>query len=155
MKTIQLAVHDSGFAKSLEDLLIQDGAHRVYRVENPDLRLDGVVVVDCNQLGDFAVLDREPERFVVVTPKGSDRLSKIWEAGVRHVVFEGDSPSTAHLAVIAAELRLPRPAGRANRGSALPPPVEGHHAFRQSNFPIVDLPTRCGRCHTSRCHHDF
>jgi hypothetical protein len=155
MKTIQLAVHDAGFAKSLEDLLVQDGSHRVYRVENPDLRLDGVVVVDSNQLGDFAIFDREPERFVVVTPKGSDRLAKIWDAGVRHVVFEGDSASTAHLAVIAAEMRLPRPAGRNNRGSALPPSVQGHHAFPHPSFPIVELPPRCGHCQSSRCHHDF
>ena len=155
MKTIQLAVHDSGFAKSLEDLLLQDGTHRVYRVENPDLRLDGVVVVESNQLGDFAILDREPERFVVITPKGSDRLSKIWDAGVRHVVFEGDSPSTAHLAVIAAEMRLPRPVGRANRGPAAPSLLDGQHAFRLHSVPIVDLPPRCGHCQTSRCRHDF
>ena len=28
-----------------------------------------------------------------------------WNAGIRHVVFEGDSPNTTQLAIIAAELR--------------------------------------------------
>lgn len=107
MKTIQLAIGNTEYAQELRDLLLRDGTHRVYLVAVPDLRLDGVVVIDGNLPGNLAMLDSEPERFVVITHKGSDSLSRIWDAGVRHVLFDGDPPNTAQLAIIAAELRLP------------------------------------------------
>src|SRR5579872_3898812 len=99
MKTIQMVLRDGEYAGALRDLLLRDGTHRVYLVEQPDLRLDGVVVIDGNRAESLSFLDGEPERFVVITRKGSDHLARIWDAGVRHVVFEGDSPSTAHLAI--------------------------------------------------------
>ena len=108
MKTVQLAIPDSHYAQSLRNLLLRDGTHRVYLVDQPNLRLDGVVVIDENRFQNLAQLDPEPERFVVITRKGTDNLSRVWEAGIRHVVFEGDSPNTAQLAIIAAELRLQR-----------------------------------------------
>jgi hypothetical protein len=151
MKTIQLALHDSEYTQSLRTLLLRDGMHRVYMVDRPDLRLDGVVVVEGNQAEDLAVLDGEPERFVVITRKGSDHLSRIWDAGVRHVVFEGDSPGTAHLAIIAAEMRLPRAAdGRASRTFGSGPYREGHRTGPHPTLPVTDPPARCGRCHFSR-----
>jgi hypothetical protein len=108
MKTVQLAIRDSHYAQSLRNLLLRDGTHRVYLVDQPNLGLDGVVVIDENRFQNLAQLDPEPERFVVITRKGTDNLSRVWEAGIRHVVFEGDSPNTTQLAIIAAELRLPR-----------------------------------------------
>jgi hypothetical protein len=108
MKTVQLAIRDSDYAQSLRNLLLRDGSHRVYLVDQPNLRLDGVVVIDENRFQNLAPLATEPERFVVVTRKGADNLSRVWEAGIRHVVFEEDSPNTTQLAIIAAELRLPR-----------------------------------------------
>ena len=107
MKTVQLAIGNTEYAQSLRNLLLRDGAHRVYLVDQPDLRLDGVVVIDGNRPENLALLDAEPERFVVITRKGSDYLARIWDAGVRHVLFDGDPPNTAQLAIIAAELRLP------------------------------------------------
>jgi hypothetical protein len=104
MKTIQLALSYSEFTHSLRNLLLRDGNHRVCVVDRPDLRLDGVVVMDDNSAEEISLPD--VERFVVIARKGSDRLAKIWDAGVRHVVFEGDSPSTVHLAIISAELQL-------------------------------------------------
>ena len=83
------------------------------------------------------MLDSEPERFVVITHKGSDCLSAIWDSGVRHVLFEGDPPNTAQLAVIAAELRLPAPKSSKStaapeKQSAMPPfasaPLNAVHA---------------------------
>jgi hypothetical protein len=44
---------------------------------------------------------------VFMTRKGTESLSRVWDAGIRHVVFAGDPPNTAQLAIIAAELRLP------------------------------------------------
>jgi hypothetical protein len=108
MKTVQLAIGDSEYSQTLHNLLARDGAHQVFLVDRPDLNLDGVVVVDESWFEPLLAMNLEPERLVVITKKGSDRLSRVWEAGIRHVVFEGDSPSTAQLAVIAAELRLPK-----------------------------------------------
>lgn len=150
MKTIQLALHDSEYTQSLRSLLLRDGTHRVYVVDQPDLRLDGVVVIDGNCSENLAFLDGEPDRFVIITRKGSDHLARIWDAGVRHVVFEGDSPSTAHLAIIAAEMRLPRVDGRASRVSGAGPYYDGHRTVSHPKLPIIDPPAHCGRCRFSR-----
>src|SRR5579864_8478664 len=107
MKTVQLAIGNTEYAQSLRDLLLRDGTHRVYLVDEPDLRLDGIVMIDGNRADNLSLLDLDPERFVVITRKGSDSLARIWDAGVRHVLFDGDPPNTAQLAIIAAELRLP------------------------------------------------
>jgi hypothetical protein len=109
MKTVQLSIRDSEYAQSLRNSLRRDGAHRVYLVDQPDMRIDGVVVIDGSTLDRLCPWLEHPERLVAITQKGSDSLSRLWSAGIRHVVFEGDSPDTAQLAVIAAELRL-RPA---------------------------------------------
>jgi len=129
-------------------LLARDGSHRVYSVEQPDLRLDGVIVVDWSQAENIPLIPGEADRFVVITRKGSDQLTRIWDAGVRHVVFEGDSPTTAHLAIIAAELRLPRTntVGASGPGSSLGIARSGWFG----NFPIVDSSPRRPGCHFSR-----
>jgi len=144
MKTVQLAIRDSEYAKSLRNSLMRDGTHRVYLVDEPDLRIDGVVVIDGTKLDSSLSPACEPERFVVITRKGSDSLSRLWDAGIRHVVFEGDSPSTAQLAVIAAELRLPNSGPKSSRASG--PPSEKHHTGPRPSLPVLDPTPRCGRC---------
>lgn len=139
MKTVQLAIENMEYAQSLRDLLLRDGTHRVYLVDQPDLRLDGIVMIDGNRTGNLSMLDSDPERFVVMTRKGSDSLSRIWDAGVRHVLFDGDPPNTAQLAIIAAELRLP-----SARGSKMLRNGDGDHS-RRLEVPAVDPPARCGR----------
>jgi hypothetical protein len=106
MKTVQLAIPDSEYAAELQSLLVRDGTHRVYLVERPDLGLDGVVLIAANNSENLALLESDPERFIVVTKEGSDNLSRIWKAGARHVVFEKDPPHTAQLAIFATELQL-------------------------------------------------
>jgi hypothetical protein len=108
MRTVQFAIRDLEYAESVRNLLLRDGTHRVYLVDRPNLGLDGVIVIDDNRFQNLAERDSEPERFVVITHKGAENLSKVWEAGIRHVVFEGDPPHTTQLAIIAAELRSPR-----------------------------------------------
>jgi hypothetical protein len=44
--------------------------------------------------------------------KERDDLLKIWDAGVRHVVFQGDPPQTARVVVLGVELGLERQASR-------------------------------------------
>ena len=139
MKTVQLAIGNVEYAQSLRDLLLRDGTHRVYVVNEPDLRLDGIVMIDGDRASNLSMLDSEPERFVVITHKGSDSLSRIWDAGVRHVLFDGDPPNTAQLAIIAAELRLP-----STRGSKTLRDGDGTHN-RPRHIPAVDPPARCGR----------
>lgn len=145
MKTVQLAIHDSEYAQSLRTLLMRDGTHRVYVVDDPDLRLDGVVVIDENKFESLTPSGPAPERFVVITAKGSDHLSRVWDAGVRHVVFEQDSPNTAQLAIIAAELRLPR-TGTIGRSSSLH--YDKHHLFPVISPIDSDPPSnvRCSSC---------
>lgn len=106
MKTVQLAIPDSAYAQAVRSLLLRDGTHRVFFVEQPDVRLDGVVVIGEKGCENPTLLSSDPERFVVLTRNETD-LARIWNAGVRHVVFEKDSPNTAQLAIMAAELRLP------------------------------------------------
>jgi len=106
MKTVQLAISDSEYAEALRNLLVRDGTHRVYLVDRPDLGRDGVIVIGANNPDNLSLLESDPERFIVVTKEGSDNLSRIWQAGARHVVFEKDPPHTAQLAIFATELQL-------------------------------------------------
>jgi hypothetical protein len=133
MKTVQIAIGNTEYARSLRELLLRDGTHRVYLVDQPDLRLDGIVMIDGDRTSNLSVLDSEPERFVVMTRMGSDVLSRIWDAGVRHVLFDGDPPNTAQLAIIAAELR----SGSRREG-------EGHYT-NQHGIPAVDPPAQFRR----------
>ena len=110
MTTVQLSIQDNEYAQALRNLLLRDGVHNILLVEAPDLQVGGVVVVDSDGFDGLARFEKLSERFVVIARKGLDNLSRVWDAGVRHLVFEEDSPSTAQLAVIAAELRPAQPA---------------------------------------------
>jgi hypothetical protein len=121
MKTVQLTIHDSDHAGAVRKLLLRDGTHDVYLVDQPNLQLDGVVVMDEHTFQNLPDDDSNRERFVIVTSKGSDRLARMFDAGIRHVVFEGDSPYTTQLAIIAAELRLPSESGPPTQAGSFPP----------------------------------
>jgi hypothetical protein len=150
MKTVQIALRNFEYGEALRHLLLRDGAHRVYVVDRPDLKLDGVIVIDSDQVESLCFVDREPERFVVITHKGSDHLGAIWEAGVRHVVFEGDSPGTTHLAIAAAELRLPRTAARTGAPAQSGACLERHRNMLYPELPTIDSPPRCAKCQHQR-----
>jgi len=77
MTTVQLAIRDSGYAQSLRNLLLRDGTHRVLLVDKPDLREEGVVVMEANGFENLSLLSSQPERFVVITRKGTDHLTRI------------------------------------------------------------------------------
>jgi len=147
MKSIQLALRNTEYADELRNLLLKDGTHRVYLVDQPDLRLDGVIVIDGDE-DRLALLNGEAERFVVITRKGSDHLAHIWDAGARHVVFEGDAASTVHLAIIAAELRLPRTIYKGRTSST--GPIHEHRPRFRPDFPIVDAPQRSAKSRHSK-----
>ena len=103
-KTIQLVLGSFEYAQWLRALLQQDGEHHVHVVNEPDLKLGGIVVVDEESLERFTpILD--PHRFVVFIRDGTDNIGRIWDAGIRQVVFEGSSAKSAHLTILAAELK--------------------------------------------------
>ena len=104
MPTVQLAIADHRYADQIRDLLVSDGTHRVYIVDVPNARIDGVIVMDDGAVDNVAAYDLE--RCVIVARKGSHRIAALFDAGVRHVVFAGDPPRTARLAILGAELRL-------------------------------------------------
>src|SRR5271168_624221 len=108
MLLVQLSIQDRKYATALAELLRADGSHNVVCTDSPDLGLDGVVVVDASRTESLQLFASRPERFVVIASQDAGLLSRVWEAGVRHVVFEEDGLSTMLLAVIAAELRNPR-----------------------------------------------
>jgi hypothetical protein len=146
MKTVQLAIRDSEYAQSLRNLLLRDGTHKVYLADRPDLDMDGVIVIDEARFGSSALPPAEPERYVVVTRKGAD-LARVWDAGIRHVVFEADSPNTAQLAVIAAELRLPRAPATLGRI----PTATHAERHRTPALPIIPiLDPAAHRCHCGK-----
>jgi hypothetical protein len=106
MKTVQVAIHDPEYADWIRSLLLHDGGHRVQLVNRPDVSLDGVIVMDAMDLGSLPLLAKELERLVVIVRKECDDLSKVWDAGVRHVVFRGDPPETALTIVLGVELSM-------------------------------------------------
>lgn len=108
MLTVQLAIENQRYAAELADLLQRDGSHVVVVVDHPDPGVDGIIVVDGDRQENLVQFETQPERFVVIVRKSAEFLSRVWDAGVRHVAFEEDSPRTALLAISAAELRVPQ-----------------------------------------------
>lgn len=145
MPTVQIAIQNLGYAAALAKLLEQDGSHRIVAAEKPDLDIEGIIVVDGNRLENLSLLEAHPDRFVVIARKDAAFLSRAWDAGIRHVVFEEDSPTTGLLAIIAAELRAPR--GSNSHTS----PLETLNGDRRHLFPVFPVsilderPTAC-RC---------
>lgn len=147
MSTVQLAIGNEKYAQALAKQLKSEGSHQVLFVSRPDLTVDGIIVVDSARTENLPVLEAQPERFVVITRKDAGVLSRVWDAGVRHVVFEEDPPSTALLAVIAAELRLPRDAGQ--KAAAIP----AGHAQKRLLPQFPELPVlQPGGCCERMCH---
>ena len=110
-KIVQLVLRNSGYAAWFRTLLLKDGAHHVVHADRPDMRIGGVVVIDeDNFVGLSPILN--PERFMVIAHKGTDLIPRIFDSGIRHVVFEEDSLGSAQLAIVGIEMKL---AARGNR----------------------------------------
>jgi len=112
METVQLTIGDTSYAAALQAMLERSGTVTVCCVEVPDLRRDGVVVVDSDGLDRLPFPLANPERVVLITRNDSEHLSQAWNAGVRSVVFNKDPLATAVLAIMAAELRIPKAESR-------------------------------------------
>jgi hypothetical protein len=142
MPTVQLAIRNRRYAAALAELLERDGSHKVVLVEAPDLKVDGIIALDGDKTENLLLFEAQPERFVVITRKDAGLLAQVWDAGVRHVVFEEDSPSLAMLAVIAAELRGASTVKK-------PPSLSGHTQKRLlREFPVPILETQTAHYRT-------
>jgi len=136
MSTVQLTIRNQRYAATLANLLQRDGSHQVVFAEKPDLKVDGIIVLDGNKTENLVLFEAQPERFVVITRKDAGLLARVWDAGVRHVVFEEDSPSLAMLAVIAAELR-----GSTTNKPASANVFSQKRLMREFPVPILDTHT--------------
>ena len=153
MKTVQVAIRDAECSQGICNVLRREGRHTVVVVDEPDLSLEGVIVLDCEHLDRVGSFADQPDRLVLVTRKDPDRLARIWNAGIRHVVFEDDSPNTVQLAVSAAELRQTRPAAckeTSDQRGTVGAPLRKHSQLRRgSELPILggSATDRCRACH--------
>jgi len=108
MQTVQLAIADVQYAMALRDLLMRGGTREIRCVEQPDTQQGGVIVVDSEALSRLPLPLVNPERVVLITSNDPKHLMQAWNAGIRSVVFNEDPLSTAVLAIMAAELRVPK-----------------------------------------------
>ncbi len=108
METVQLTIGDGSYASALRELLERNGTREVWCVDVPDPSRDGVIVVDSDALDRLPFPLVLPERVVLITRNDPPHLAQAWNAGIRSVVFNEDPLSTAVLAIMAAELRVPR-----------------------------------------------
>jgi hypothetical protein len=106
MSTIQLAINDPAYARWIRSLLLRYGAHQVHVMDWPELKLDGVIVIDKKRFDTLSLAWHEVRRFLVIAPNDYESACQLWNAGVKHVVFEGDSPAAAALAILALDLNL-------------------------------------------------
>lgn len=113
METVQLTIADRPYASALRELLERGGVGSVSCVDLPDTRQDGVIVVDSGGLDRLPSPVLKPERIVLITRNDSAHLEQAWNAGVRSVVFNDEPLGTAVLAIMAAELRIPKGEPRA------------------------------------------
>jgi hypothetical protein len=120
METVQLTISDASYASALRDLLERGGTLSVCCVDVPDTRRDGVIVVDADGLDRLPSPLLNPERVVLITRNDSEHLADAWNAGIRSVVFNEDPLSTAVLAILAAELRVPKADSRCPAHETLP-----------------------------------
>jgi hypothetical protein len=106
MRTVQIAIADRRYANQIRDLLVRDGTHRVYIVDAPDPSVDGIILLDDRLVDDLPTYDLD--RCVVLSRNTLEHISALFDSGVRHLVFVGDSPGTARLAILGVELRPSR-----------------------------------------------
>ncbi|MGE5647082.1 MAG: hypothetical protein ACM336_14970 [Acidobacteriota bacterium] len=111
METVQLTIGDAPYASALREMLERSSTYAVCCVEVPDPKREGIIVVDSDGLDRLPFPLLNPERVVLITRNDSAHLSQAWDAGIRSVVFNEDPLSTAVLAIMAAELRVPKREG--------------------------------------------
>ena len=108
-------------------------------VEKPDLDRDGIILLEGAAVEALPSPLPQPDRFVVLAHRDVKGLARIWNAGIHHVVFEDDPPSTVQLAVIAAELRSSNAARGRTRNVRQANPVKASHTLQDCGnvYPVL------------------
>jgi hypothetical protein len=101
-----VAIPDSACADSIRNLLLQDVRRQVHCVERPNFDLPGVIIMDAICVNSFPTVAKEQKRLLVITHRERDDLAKLWDAGVRHVMFYEDPPQWLSMFVLGIELSL-------------------------------------------------
>jgi hypothetical protein len=144
METVQLTIKDASYASALGDLLRRNGTREVRKVEAPDPNLEGVIVVDSEALDGLPLPLLNPERVVLITRNDAEHLATAWNAGVRSVVFNEDPLSTAVLAIMAAELRVPKADPCAGAGRSGMSGAAGCNQFSKAGTPPAGIDPAAG-----------
>jgi hypothetical protein len=112
MPIVQILLQNDTYARALGTLLAREGVYEVWRVTEPDLDRDGVIVADRKALERYPALIQQPQRLVLIAPNDPELMRELWEHDIRSLVFESDPPSTAVLAILGLELGKARAAGQ-------------------------------------------
>ena len=142
MPTVQLSITDDQSVAALRDALSHCCAWRVETVERPDVCRPGVMVLDEKAFARLPLPLSNPERVVLIARKKTQasQLAQAWEAGIVSVVAAEDPVNTILLAIMAAALRVEKPAALANsseitlssdrKSAQIPPPKRSSRANR-------------------------
>jgi hypothetical protein len=123
LQTVQVSIADGRYASVVREALSHSCAWRVETVERLDQSRHDVMVVDEQAFARLPLPLSNPERFVLISckgPEGCEILAQVWEAGILSVVSEEDPLNTVLLAIMAAALRVEKPA-TSSRPVKLPP----------------------------------
>jgi hypothetical protein len=113
MQSVQLSITDGQYAAAVREALARSCAWHVEAVECPDLSRHCVMVLDEQAFARLPLPLSNPERVVLIArkePQAPQFLAQAWEAGIVSVVSEEDPLNTVLLAIMAAALRVEKPA---------------------------------------------
>ena len=124
IQTVQLALADAAYAAAVREALTRSAPWHIVSVARPDVRRNGVLVLDEDAFHSLPLPLPNPECVVLVTPKDPQHLSAAWDAGVVSVVSVEDPLDTVLLAIMAAALRLPKSNAAVVGGAISPNPPQ-------------------------------
>jgi hypothetical protein len=122
MQSVQLSIADDRYAATVREALSRTCAWHIEAVEEPDFSRHGVMVLDEEAFGRLPLPLSNPERVVLIARKEPQafQLAQAWEAGIVSVVSQEDPLNTVLLAIMAAALRVEKPATMAHSSEITP-----------------------------------
>jgi hypothetical protein len=123
VQSVQLSIADGQYAATVREALSRSCAWHVEAVECPDLSSHSVMVLDEQAFARLPLPLSNPGQFVLIAHKEhqvSDFLEQAWEAGIVSVVSEEDPLNTVLLAIMAAALRVAKPANSGDSSEITP-----------------------------------
>jgi hypothetical protein len=141
MQSVQLSIADGPAVAALREALSRCCAWHVEAVESPDVSRPGVMVLDEQAFARLPLPLSNPEHVVLIARKEThdSQLAHAWEAGIVSVVSAEDPLDTILLAIMAAALRVEKPATFASSSEITPTSVKKSapiSPLKQSSRPI-------------------